>query len=133
MAHQTTRTFLRAKIHRATVTDANLNYRGSIAICRRLMALVGIEPFEMVHVNSMANGKHWETYVIESDVEGEITLHGPPAHFFSKGDQVVINCWGQTVFENLIAPKVLMVDGKNYPTELLIHDFTGEVVGRREF
>ncbi len=127
------RTFLHAKIHRATVTAVNLNYTGSIAVCRRLLALADIRPFEMVHVNSLANGKHWETYVIESMMEGEITLHGPPAHFFNPGDQVVINCWASTKRIDTIAPKVLLLNDLNEPIKLLTHDLTGQIISQRDF
>jgi aspartate 1-decarboxylase len=85
------RIFVRAKIHRATVTDANLNYKGSIAICPRLLEAAGILPYEFVHVNNLANGQHWETYAIKGN-PGEITLHGPPARLFAPGDKVVVNC-----------------------------------------
>ena len=84
------RLFVTAKCHRATVTDANLTYKGSIAISREIMDAMGLLPFEFVHVNNCANGAHWETYAIPG-LPGEITLHGPPAHHFKRGDQVVIN------------------------------------------
>lgn len=83
------RTFVRSKIHRATVTDANLDYVGSISIDPVLMRAAGIEPFEFVHVNNVANGKHWETYAIPGD-PGDIILNGPPAHHFTPGDLVII-------------------------------------------
>lgn len=82
--------FVTAKLHRATVTDANLNYKGSIAICPKLLQAAGIHKFELVHVNNVRNGAHWETYVLEGQ-PGELTLHGPPAHWFTKGDLVVVN------------------------------------------
>lgn len=84
------RIFVTAKCHRATVTDANLDYKGSIAVSREIMDAMGLLPFEFVHVNNLANGAHWETYVIPG-LPGEVTLHGPPAHHFKRGDRVVIN------------------------------------------
>jgi aspartate 1-decarboxylase len=71
------------------VTDADLNYVGSISIDPNLMASAGILPYEFVHVNNVANGKHWETYAIPGE-PGDIVLNGPPAHHFSPGDKVVI-------------------------------------------
>ena len=88
------RTFVRSKIHRATVTDANLNYVGSISLDPVLMREAGIEPFEFVHVNNVANGKHWETYAIPGD-KGDVILNGPPAHHFTPGDLVVILCFAE--------------------------------------
>lgn len=84
------RMFVTAKIHRATVTGADLRSRGSIGICPELMQAAGLAPYEFVHVNSFANGHHWETFVIPG-LPGQITLHGPPTHHFHVGDRVVIN------------------------------------------
>ena len=84
------RLFVTAKCHRAAVTDANLEYTGSLAVSREIMAAMHLLPFEFVHVNNCTNGAHWEMFVIPG-AEGEVTLHGPPAHHFKKGDRVVIN------------------------------------------
>ena len=54
-----TKTFVKSKIHRAVVTDANLDYIGSITIDRKLMDAVGLEPFELVHINNLSNAAHW--------------------------------------------------------------------------
>lgn len=86
------RQFVKTKIHRATVTDANLNYTGSITIDADLMKSAGILPFEFVHINNVSNAVHWETYAIPGK-KGEITLNGPPARLFQKGDQVIILCF----------------------------------------
>lgn len=83
------RLFVRSKIHRATVTDANLDYMGSISIDPVLMVSAYLRPYEFVHVNNVRNGVHWETYVIPGKT-GEITLNGPPAHHFAAGDKVII-------------------------------------------
>jgi aspartate 1-decarboxylase len=84
------RIFITAKIHRATVTDANLNYKGSISLCPELIKAAGLLPYEFVHVNNLANGNHWETYIIPG-APGAVTLNGPPARLFCAGDKVVIN------------------------------------------
>jgi aspartate 1-decarboxylase len=81
------RQFVTAKIHRATVTGADLRSRGSISIPKEVMDAMGALPYELVHVNSLANGCHWETFIIPG-LPGEITLHGPPAHLFRVGDRI---------------------------------------------
>jgi len=80
---------VKSKIHRATVTDGNLAYKGSITVDRKLMKAANLRPFEFVHVNNLSNAQHWETYVIPGN-DGEIILNGPPARLFQKGDKVVI-------------------------------------------
>jgi aspartate 1-decarboxylase len=80
---------VKSKIHRATVTDGNLAYKGSITIDKKLMKAANLRPFEFVHVNNLSNAVHWETYVIPGD-DGQIVLNGPPARLFQKGDKVVI-------------------------------------------
>ena len=82
-------TFCIGKLHCVRVTDACLNYEGSITIGRDLMKAAGMVPFQWVHINSMANAEHWETYVIPGR-SGEICLNGCPARLFQAGDQVII-------------------------------------------
>lgn len=84
------RIFVTAKLHRGRVTGALLDYEGSISLPPAIMAAMGVLPFEFVHVNSLANGFHWETYALPGE-EGEITLNGPPARNFRPGDLVVVN------------------------------------------
>jgi aspartate 1-decarboxylase len=80
-----------AKIHRATVTEADLDYVGSITIDEALLEASGIREFQMVNVNSVANGTFWQTYVIRGKRgSGVICLNGPPAHHFKPGDKVII-------------------------------------------
>ena len=82
-------TFCTGKLHRVHVTGAELHYQGSITIGRELMKAAGIVPFQLVHINSMANAVHWETYVIPG-ARGEICLNGCPARHFQPGDKVII-------------------------------------------
>ena len=82
-------TFCTGKLHCVRVTDACLNYQGSVTIGRDLMKAAGMVPFQLVHINSMANAEHWETYVIPGH-SGEICLNGCPARLFQAGDQVII-------------------------------------------
>lgn len=80
------------KLHRVVVTAAEFNYEGSITIDPVLMKAAGMVPFQLVHINSMANAAHWETYIIPSKKPGagEICLNGCPARIFQPGDEVII-------------------------------------------
>lgn len=85
------RTMLKSKIHRARVTDANIDYEGSITIDRKLMAAADIIPYEQVQVLNINNGARFSTYAIEGeDVSGEICLNGAAARLVVKGDLVII-------------------------------------------
>lgn len=82
---------LKCKIHRATVTDAQLHYQGSITIDRELMEHADLKPFEKVMVVCLDNGERLETYVIEGEYgSGDIILNGAAARKISKGDKVII-------------------------------------------
>ena len=77
------------KLHCVQVTAARLDYEGSITIGRNLMDAADIAPFQLVHINNMANAVHWETYAI-SGADGEIQLNGCPARLFHAGDKVIV-------------------------------------------
>ncbi len=82
---------LKSKIHRATVTAANLSYEGSMTIDRELMDKVGLLPFEKVLCSNMANAARFETYAIPGDRgSGQIVLNGAAAHLGKPGDLVTI-------------------------------------------
>ena len=83
------RMMMKGKIHRATVTEANLEYEGSITIDRTLMEAADILPYEKVHVLDVTNGSRLETYAIEGG-PGEICINGAAAHLVSEGDTVII-------------------------------------------
>ena len=106
------KTYIKSKIHRATVTDANLDYIGSITIDRTLMDAVGLEPFELVHVNNLSNAAHWETYIIPGSI-GQIVLNGPPSRLFQKGDLVVILGMVQLFTGETATHKTVFVDKQN--------------------
>jgi len=85
------RIYLRSKIHKATITNANLHYVGSITIDERLMALAGLDEFEKVLVVDNTNGQRLETYVIKGKKDsGVIGINGAAAHLVHKGDEVII-------------------------------------------
>lgn len=85
------RTFCKSKIHRATLTDANLHYEGSITIDSDLMQAADIQPYEKVHVVNINNGSRIETYAIEGRRgSGEVCLNGAAARHGAPGDVVII-------------------------------------------
>ena len=84
-------TLLKCKLHGATVTDANLNYEGSIGIPRDLMDAAGLLPHEQVDVLNFRNGARLTTYVLEYPAgSGHIVVNGPAAHLVAKGDKVIV-------------------------------------------
>jgi aspartate 1-decarboxylase len=81
----------KAKIHRATVTEAKLDYEGSVTIDRTLLAAVGILPYEIVQITNLANGVLWRTYVMPGTAgSGIFCLNGPPARHFHPGDLAIV-------------------------------------------
>ena len=106
----------KSKIHRATVTDANLKYKGSITIDENLMTASDIIAFERVQVLNVNSGSRLETYVIKGKKgSGEICLNGPAARFGQVGDKVIIISYG--LFEDKEAkqlkPRIVFVDDRN--------------------
>ena len=82
---------LKSKIHRATVTEANLNYEGSMTIDRDLMDRIGLLPYEKILCSNMANAARFETYAIPGERgSGQIVLNGAAAHLGKPGDQLTI-------------------------------------------
>jgi aspartate 1-decarboxylase len=110
------RTMLKSKIHRARVTDANIDYEGSITIDRKLMAAADILPYEQVHVLNVNNGARFTTYAIEGrEGAGDICLNGAAARLAVKGDIVIILTYTQVPEEELknYRPKVVHVNENN--------------------
>lgn len=107
---------LKAKIHRATVTDANLNYVGSITIDRSLLDESDILVYEKVHVVNINNGARFETYVIEGEPNsGTICLNGAAARMVQPGDKIIVMAYAQVSAEEAKThvPVVLVMDDKN--------------------
>ncbi len=111
------RQVLLAKIHRATITSADVNYVGSITIDQDLMDKVGMIPGELVHVWNGTNGERLETYTI-AGARGSrtIQMNGPAALRCRVGDKVVIASFMLTDEPESITPKVALVDDENYFT-----------------
>jgi aspartate 1-decarboxylase len=90
------RKFLQSKIHRATVTGADLDYEGSILVDAALLEAAKILPFESVHIWNVANGKRFETYAIQGPSgSGQVILNGAAARLAHNGDKIIIAtfCW----------------------------------------
>ncbi len=110
------RMMLKSKIHRATVTDANINYEGSITIDSRLMKAADIIPYEQVHVLNVNNGARFTTYAIKGgEGSGEICLNGAAARQGVKGDLVIILTYTNVPEEELkdYKPLIVHVNKKN--------------------
>ena len=96
------RTFMRAKLHRLTVTDANVDYIGSITLDPRLMKAAGLLPLEMVDVLNCSNGNRLSTYCIEGrSGSGEVCLNGAAALLCSPGDVVLVVAYTKGDADNL--------------------------------
>lgn len=107
-------TILKSKIHRATVTDANLDYEGSISIDTKLIKKANMHNFEKVDVLNVNNGARFSTYIIPGK-DGEICLNGAAARMAQKGDKVIIVTYTQIEEEKADSwqPVVVHVDEKN--------------------
>jgi aspartate 1-decarboxylase len=104
--------FLSSKIHKATVTEADLAYVGSITIDKTLMDKAGFEPGEKVLVVSNTTGARLETYVIEGAKDsGIICMNGAAAHLIKKGEEIII--MGFELSDTPIKPKNILVDKEN--------------------
>jgi aspartate 1-decarboxylase len=107
---------LKAKLHRAVVTDARLDYAGSIAIDSDLMKAVGILPYESVLVANLANGERFETYAVEAEPKsGKVSVLGAAAKLVSAGDRVIIFAFAYCKPGEVekVEPKVLVLDDRN--------------------
>jgi aspartate 1-decarboxylase len=90
------RTLLKSKIHRATVTEANVEYEGSVTIDRDLMDAADMLPYERVDIWNCTNGNRLTTYVIEGERgAGQICINGAAAHLMKPGDLVIIASWAE--------------------------------------
>lgn len=115
------RTFVKSKIHKATVTQTDLQYEGSITLDPKLMKAADIEPFEQVHVLNLNNGNRLETYAIKGKTNsGVVCLNGAAARRTEKGDQVIVLTYES--FTHLppsgYQPTVVSVNAKNKVTKV---------------
>ena len=113
------RTMLKSKIHRARVTEVNVNYEGSIAIDKHLMEEADILPYEQVQVLNVNNGARFETYAIEAEPDsGVISIRGAAARLAAVGDVIIILTYCHVDEEEArnFAPTLVYVDEKNVIT-----------------
>ncbi len=113
-------TICKSKIHRATITDANLEYVGSITIDSDLIRRADLVPFEKVQVANISNGERFETYVIEGEAgSGIIGLNGAAARKGSIGDLIIIIAYGHIEKEKAegFKPAIVHVDNDNRPLD----------------
>jgi aspartate 1-decarboxylase len=109
-------TVLKSKIHRATITDAKLEYEGSLAIDKKLMASAKLTAGEKIQVVNFNNRNRFETYVIEAPSGcGQIGLRGPAARLGQPGDKISIFSWAHMtpIEAKKFKPSLVYVDGKN--------------------
>ena len=109
------RKVLASKIHRAVISEANLEYEGSITIPQDLLDAAGILPYEAVAVWDITNGSRFETYAIIGDKPGHICVNGAAAHLVNPGDLIIIANFNYQTLETLqnYQPKIVFVDQNN--------------------
>ena len=124
-------TMLKGKIHRAVVTEAALNYVGSITIDAKLMEAAGILEYEKVQVADIENGARFETYVIEGEAgSGMICLNGAAARQVQVGDRIIIMAYAPMTPEEAkeVKPQVVFVDEGNQMQRVAQYEKHGELV-----
>ncbi|HKS91388.1 MAG TPA: aspartate 1-decarboxylase [Tepidiformaceae bacterium] len=113
---------LAGKIHRATVTEANLEYMGSITLDPVLMEAAGILPYEQVHVLDVTNGNRLETYTLVGERgAGQVCINGAAAHLVREGDVVIIVAYQQLTADEApnVQPRQVFVDANNRITRVI--------------
>lgn len=108
--------FLKAKLHQARVTHAELEYDGSCAIDEDLLALTGLREFEQIQIYNISNGERFTTYIIRGESgSGVISMNGAAAHKAQPGDRVIICAYGSYTEQELAShkPKLVYLDEAN--------------------
>ncbi|GAA1885708.1 aspartate 1-decarboxylase [Streptomyces durmitorensis] len=126
------RTMFKSKIHRATVTQADLHYVGSVTIDADLLDAADLLPGELVHIVDITNGARLETYTIEGERgTGVIGINGAAAHLVHPGDKVIIISYAQVddAEARTLRPKVVHVDGEDNRIVALGDDAAAPVPG----
>lgn len=123
-------TMLKAKIHRATVTQAELDYVGSITVDMDLLEQAGILEYEKVQIVDVNNGSRFETYTIAGERgSGVMCLNGAAARMVQTGDKIILMAYAQMTPEEAseLRPAVLFVDEKNKVTKVTNYEKHGEI------
>ena len=121
---------LKAKIHRATVTQAELDYDGSITVDMDLLEQAGILEYEKVQIVDVNNGSRFETYTIAGERgSGVMCLNGAAARMVQTGDKIILMAYAQVTPEEAseLRPTVLFVDEKNKVTKVTNYEKHGEI------
>lgn len=121
---------LKAKIHRATVTQAELDYVGSITVDMDLLEQAGILEYEKVQIVDVNNGSRFETYTIAGERgSGVMCLNGAAARMVQTGDKIILMAYAQVTPEEAseLRPTVLFVDEKNKVTKVKNYEKHGEI------
>ena len=127
------RSMLKSKIHKATVTQADLMYEGSLTIDRELMAAVDLLPYEKIKVYNINNGARFDTYAIEGEAgSGVIGLNGAAARKGMVGDLIIIVSYAMFSRADLadFEPKVVVLDQQNRIDTVIDCDFGGSILAR---
>ena len=128
------RTMMKSKIHRATVTGADVGYVGSITLDPELMRLADLHEFEQVHVLDVDNGARFETYAMHG-ATGDVIVNGAAARLVAPGDRVIVITYGQYDEAELAAyePRIVHVDEGNaaIPEELAVRRAGSNIVWMR--
>jgi aspartate 1-decarboxylase len=128
------RTMMKSKIHRATVTGADVDYVGSITLDPELMRLADLREFEQVHVLDVDNGARFETYAM-CGAGGDVILNGAAARLVQPGDRVIVITYGQYADAELESyePRIVHVDERNraIPAELAVRRAGSNLVWMR--
>lgn len=109
-------TLLKAKLHQARVTHAELEYEGSCAIDGNLLDTTGIHEYEQIHIYNLANGERFTTYTIRAENgSGIISVNGAAAHLASPDDRIIICAYGQLERQRAVKfkPKLVYLDASN--------------------
>lgn len=120
------RTICKSKLHRATVTEANIHYTGSLTLDAQLMKAADLVPYEQVHVVDVDNGARIVTYCIEGPSgSGTVCINGAAARLISAGHKVIIISYAQTTPEELesLAPKIVLLDARNRIAQITNADY----------
>jgi aspartate 1-decarboxylase len=111
----------KSKIHRATVTRADLDYVGSITIDQALLDASDLQPYQYVNITNVSNGVFWQTYVIAAPKgSGRVELNGPPARHFQAGDRIIVlgEAWLEPSELKDLDPKIVIVEGDDNASKL---------------
>ena len=107
---------MKSKIQKAVVTEAHLDYEGSLGLDARLMREADMIPYEKVHVYNVTNGERFSTYLIkEAENSGKVVIYGAAAHKAGRGDELIIVSFVQLDEDEIefFMPKVIILDGRN--------------------